>query len=166
MNSISGAGHMVRGVTGPTMARVAGHVAETAQTVTDVLDTSQRAEMAQDLQKLKVGLNLRDLGSSQLQTAYMTAGALLAGPHGVVVADLATRLHETVSDRRKMDALAEQVQHFGDRQPGESPLSDAVYLGLNNQVTRALVDGGTSNVPVALFMGGAILDAEQRQGAV
>lgn len=162
MNSISGAAHMVRGVTGPTMARVAGHVAETAQTVTDVLDTSQRVEMAEDLQKLKVGLNLRDLGSSQLQTAYMTAGALLGGPNGVVVSDLASRLHETVADPKKMDALADRVQHFG----GDSTLTDGVYLGLNNAVTRALVDGGTSNVPVALFMGGAILDAEQRQGSV
>lgn len=154
--NIQGVGHMVRGVSGPSMARVAAHVAESAQTVTDVLDTSQRTEMAQDLQKLRVGLNLRDVGASQMQAAFMTAGALLAGTQGVVVADLASRLHETVSDRSKMDALAQQVQGFGD---------DPLYHGLNNHVTRALMEGGTSSVPVALFMGGAILDAEQRQGA-
>jgi hypothetical protein len=84
----------------------------------------------------------------------------------VVVQDLAGRLHQTVRNPEKMDQLSQQISHFSDRRPGEAaPGAGPVFDSLNNQVTQALVQNGvgSDNVPVALFMGGALLQAESQQ---
>ncbi|HXE71783.1 MAG TPA: hypothetical protein VNO81_03900 [Candidatus Nitrosotenuis sp.] len=167
-SSVAGAApqRLVAGVTGQNIRQVAREIADQAATVTEVLDSSTRTQMAQDLKALKTQLWARNVSSDQMGHALMAAGAILTGVHGVVVQDLAGRLHQTLRNPQKLDELAEQIGQFSRRQPGEAPPGAApVFHSLNNQVTQALIEHGvqSDNVPVALFMGGALLQAEAEQ---
>ncbi len=158
---------LARGIHGANMQTAAEQLAQDSATVTGVMDQPMRAQMAQDVQALKIQLGAR-LSDQSMTTAVMAAGAIIGGPHGVVLQDLAGKLHTTVASREKLDELAGKIETFHERKDGDPPLADAVFQSLNTNVNRELAGTGIGgkNVPVALFISGAVANSLQDQGGI
>lgn len=156
----------LRGITpnngGKQIPKVAAEIADTGKAVAqDALDTSLQSKMASDLKPLRQELSTRGLSVGQTRAAIMAAGAIVAGPSGVVVTSMADRLSEATSTRDGAKSLADQAV----AEVKVGGMEEAQLTSLGNQVTAALTADGTKpgNVPVALFMGGAVKNAEAMQ---
>lgn len=156
---------LTRGVTGRNLEQVAHGLAEESFTVTEVLDRPTRSEMASDLASLKVQLWAR-VSESHMGNAMMVAGALMGGPHGVVLSNLQGTLKTTLASPQKLDKLASDIEAFHQECPGDPLLSDARAESLGTAMKRSLVAMGSKEVPTALFIGGALANAHQDQGTI
>lgn len=139
------------------ISQVAQGIAEqSGPVVQDGLGGSVQKSMETDLRKLKLEMSsIKGVSQSGMNAALMTAGAILSGPAGVVPISLAERLNTAVSSKETRKALAEQA--IAATTTG-SDKENAQMSHLGVEVTSALVKEGVkgSNVPTALFMGGAI----------
>lgn len=158
---------LARGVHGGNIEEVASTLAEDTAAVTSAIDRPTKTEMAKDVQTLKTQLWAR-LADRQMSTAMMTAGALLGGPHGVVLQDLAGKLHTTVASKEKLDALAAGIGQFHVRKDGDPPLADAVFQSLDSRVTGHLVDEGVkpADMQLGMLIAGAMANSYQDQGGI
>ena len=96
-----GVGSFLRGVTptngGQRLPQMADSIADEAKTTLSVVDSATTTQMAQDLGKLEKALSGRNLSEGQTKVAMMAAGALVSGPFGVVVDQVADDLHTAMS---------------------------------------------------------------------
>jgi hypothetical protein len=153
---------LTSGVHGGNIHEVSENLAQDSATVLGSLDRPMKTDLARDVKALKTQLWAR-LGDKQMHHALMTAGALLGGPHGVVLTSLHQNLKATLASPQKLDELAGKVEKFNG---GDQPKAGAVYDSLNSQVTGGLVGAkvGGENVPAATFLAGALANAYQDQG--
>jgi hypothetical protein len=124
--------------------------------VQDALDSSVQTSMASDLQKLRSEIrHTEGAQNTSMQTALMVAGALISGPNGVVPHTMAESLHTAVATPEGRKDLAKKTIEAA--QTGTF-LENAQLSSMGVQVSSALTKEGVkpSNVPTALFMGGAI----------
>lgn len=160
------AAKLADGVHGGNIHEITDKLADTSAMTLEVLDPSVRTTFAKDMSQLKVQLGAR-LSEQQMGTALMAAGAIIGGPHGVVMHELQGKLQSTLASPVKLDALADQIKHFGDRAQGEKvPTRGDVFESMNTKVTTGLVGRkvGGENVPTGSFFAGALANAYQDHG--
>lgn len=160
------AAKMTAGVRGGNIREVAQSLAQDAATILGSIDKPTTTDLTRDVQTLKMQLWAR-LGDHQTQNALMTAGALLGGPHGLVLGSLQSELKSTLASPKKLDELAGGIVKFGARGPHEAPPTRAdLYASLGTQVTSGLVREKVEGpqVPVGSFVAGALANAYQNQG--
>lgn len=162
-NSRIGTRSFLTGITpkngGKQLPKVASEIAENGKMVAqDALDGSLATRMSDGLKPLSSELAARKLPLGQQRAALMAAGALVAGSTGVVITSMANQLSEATSTSEGTKKLADKALSevkVGGIQEGQ-------LTSLGNQVTSALTADGVkpNNVPTALFIGGAMKDAE------
>ncbi len=167
INPNIGTGSFLKGVTpkngGQRLPEVSQQIADEAKVTMSVVDSSTTTQMAQDLGKLQKALSGKQLSEGQTKVALMAAGALTAGPAGLVVTDLAGNLHTAMSTPDGIERLANQAAENAKARGIQGMQLET----LGNRVDRAVRSGEdaveTKNAPVALFMGGALKHAEASQ---
>ncbi|MEW6282680.1 MAG: hypothetical protein AB1758_28985 [Candidatus Eremiobacterota bacterium] len=165
--------NLVRGVTPKNVPAISESLAEdTAVLVNSSLGQRDVQDLRRNLDKLAVGVakqctrlpdHLREVTA---RTLFMTAGAMLVGPSGMVITDnLQYALKDLTSKPENITEFVGHLGEFHDTAQGEERNSRQ-YLELNNAVTYAATRKGVNqeNSPVALFMAGALLEADQRKG--
>jgi hypothetical protein len=163
MRSVSNTGaNLVRGLHGGNLQPVAQTLSEHSAGMVDGIGTSRARDLGEDLKKLKVAVNMEQMGregaaKSDSATAFMVAGAMLGGTVGVVL------LEHTLNTIVNNPA---QLKEFAAKIADEQAAAPAQLDSLNNRVVGALVKDGVQpgNVPTALFMAGVELDRDQRRG--
>lgn len=160
------AAKMTTGVHGGNIREVADSLARDSATLLGSIDSPATADLTRDVQALKTQLWAR-LSDHQMTNALMTAGALMGGPHGLILGNLRGELKSTLASPDKLDALAAGIAKFDARAPREaSPPRGDVYASLGSQVkgglVREQVDG--PQVPVGTFLAGALANAYQDHG--
>lgn len=163
MRSVSSTGaNLVRGIHGGNLQPVAEALSEHSAGMVDGIGGSRARELGDDLKKLKVAVNLEQMGRdgaarTDSATAFMVAGAMLGGSVGVVLME--HTLKQIVNDPQQLKEFAARV---ADEQSAAPPQLDS----LNNRVVGALVKDGVQpgNVPTALFMAGVELQRDQSRG--
>jgi len=158
---------LTRGITGKNIKPVAEHVAQMGSETADVLGSSLNTQMTQDLKALHRVVSAKEteagksaLSATSFQTTAMVAGAIL-GAQGMVVTDMAGKLHMAAGNPEKLEQLASSV-----RDVTQEGAASAVLSGLSNQVLSSALEMGSKgvNAPVAMFMSGGYLQNEQSDG--
>ena len=166
------AARLTKGIKGAeAMGEVSQHLANEA---TDTLEASGRsttAGMLKDLKQVVAAVETRGAESSgkvkmSTQAALMAAGALMGGANGVVVSNLADALHNVTSDRKALNSFADQILQVPAQKTGESQLAGDTFASLSTGVLTRSMPEAKGNTPVALFLGGAFLSAEQHNNTL
>ena len=163
------ANRLTKGVAGDgkTMEVVSQHLAAEAQDTVGILGGNMGTQMTQDLRKIVAAVGNQEaragVGAQQrmgFQSALMAAGALL-GQNGVFVPQMADQLHQVTQNTESLNKFADQIREVPSKKPGDHPLADASFSSL-----AVKVGAHSKNNPVAMFMGGAFLSAEQGAGTL
>lgn len=157
---------MTAGVHGGNVREVAQSLAQDSATILGSIDKPTTTDLTKDVQALKTQLWAR-LGDHQMRNALMTAGALLGGPHGLVLGNLQSELKSTLASPEKLDELAGNIAKFDARGPNEAPPTRGdLYASLGTQVTGGLLRENVEGpqVPVGSFIAGALGNAYQNHG--
>lgn len=169
-NPVPTASQLTRGIHGRNLEQVSEHLAAESSDTVSVLGQGLKSQMTQDLKALQRAVEAQEaasgknaLQSTSFHAAAMVAGSLL-GVSGMVMHDLAGKLHQVAQNPEALQQLAEDVR---DRTQGEGT-SSHVLNGLAHRVLQANVEQGSTgaNAPVAMFLSGGFLQAEQRQDSL
>lgn len=161
IRGVSSAG-LTRGIQGKNILPVSQHLAEESAELVDVLGPGLKGQMSQDLKKLHQAVqNNQGCQDMALHTAAMAAGSLL-GVSGLVVQQMAGKLHQAVSNPEQLKQLAADVAQLPQQKEGGD-----VFSSLSNRVLQSQIGHVAGNdMGTAMFLGGGFLTQEQQQGTL
>ncbi|MFN8612599.1 MAG: hypothetical protein U0931_33975 [Vulcanimicrobiota bacterium] len=153
---------LTRGIQGKNIVPVSQHLAEESAEVVDALGPNLKTQLAQDLKKLhQVVQGSKGCEDMGLHTAAMAAGAVL-GVSGLVVQQMAGKLHQAVGNPEQLKQLASQVAELPQQKEG-----GAVFSSLSNRVLQSQIGQvAGKDMGTAMFLGGGFLTQEQQQGTL
>ncbi|MBT9586185.1 hypothetical protein IV102_22785 [bacterium] len=158
---------LTKGIQGKNIAPLSEHLASNSADTVEVLGSGLKSQIMQDLKALHQAVDSGGAQSISFHTASMAAGALL-GVSGLVLHDMAGKLHQAVKNPEKLEELAGQVRDLPQQRTKEQPLAGDVFTSLSNRTLGSAVEHGVKgqDVPVAMFLGGGFLSNEQQQGTL
>ena len=153
---------LTRGIVGKNITPVSQHLAEESADVVDALGPNLKAQLAQDLKTLHRAVQgTRGCEEMSLHTAAMAAGSLL-GISGLVVQQVAGKLHQAVRNPDELKKLAADVSELPQQKEG-----GALFSSLSNRVLQSQIGNVSGNdMGTAMFLGGGVLTQEQQQGTL
>lgn len=153
---------LTRGIVGKNITPVSQHLAEESADVVDALGPNLKAQLAQDLKTLHRAVQgTRGCEEMSLHTAAMAAGSLL-GISGLVVQQVAGKLHQAVRNPDELKKLAADVSELPQQKEG-----GALFSSLSNRVLQSQIGNVSGNdMGTAMFLGGGFLTQEQQQGTL
>ncbi|MBS2037542.1 hypothetical protein JST97_21315 [bacterium] len=153
---------LTRGIQGKNILPVSKHLADESAEVVDVLGPGLKTQLSQDLKKLHQAVQgTRGCEDMALHTAAMAAGSLL-GVSGLVVQQMAGKLHQAVRNPEQLKQFAAEVAELPQQKEG-----GAVFSSLSNRVLQSQIGNVSGNdMGTAMFLGGGFLAQEQQQGTL
>ena len=153
---------LTRGIVGKNITPVSKHLAEESADVVDALGPNLKSQMTSDLKALHRAVQgTRGSEDMSLHTAAMAAGSLL-GVSGLVVQQMAGKLHQAVRNPDELKKLAADVSELPQQKEG-----GALFSSLSNRVLQSQIGHVSGNdMGTAMFLGGGFLTQEQQHGTL